>query len=69
MIGRTDVFNDATCLACNGTGRDRKKRSRKCPDCFGDGKALVCRTCGERMPCSGTRSDIMDQGVCMKVIG
>lgn len=31
------------------------------------GKTLLCRSCGERMPCSGTDFDIMDQGRCLNV--
>ncbi len=63
MTGRQDVEYTATCLACNGSGRDRKNRKRKCPDCS-RGKMGVCTTCGERMPCSGTLDGVMDQGVC-----
>lgn len=64
MLERSDVAWTGTCRTCLGNGRDPKKRTRKCPGCHGDGKAAVCQSCGEHMPCPGTRLDVMDQGSC-----
>lgn len=66
MIGRMDVVAGGPCKHCKGTGRDPKKRKRPCPSCDGSKVQLVCKSCGEDMPCSGTRDDVFDQGYCMK---
>jgi len=66
MMGRIDVRLSGFCKLCGGTGRDPKKRKRTCPKCFGSKMTLVCESCGEDMPCSGTRDDIFDQTYCMR---
>jgi DnaJ-class molecular chaperone len=66
MMGRLDIRLQGTCGTCNGTGKDPKKRTRKCPTCNGSGKKLVCQSCGEEMPCSGTDPNIFDQTYCRK---
>jgi len=66
MMGRIDVELRGCCDLCGGSGRDPCKRKRSCPKCRGTGKALVCTTCGERMPCSGTDPNIFDQASCNK---
>ncbi len=65
MIGRQDLIKVGRCTLCKGEGRDPKCRKRKCSKCFGDGKKLVCGTCGEDMPCFGTRNDVFDQSSCL----
>lgn len=64
MIGRLDVRPGGPCPNCEGTGKDPKKRTRACPVCFGSKVKLVCQTCGEDMPCSGTESNVRDQAQC-----
>jgi hypothetical protein len=45
MLGRMDLVR-RTCPHCSGTGKDPKKRTRPCPTCSGEKKALFCRQCG-----------------------
>ena len=63
-IGRTDTAYAGPCKHCHGSGKDPKKRTRVCPKCAGVGRQLICRTCGDDMPCRGTNPNIMDQSVC-----
>lgn len=64
MFGRMDIGLFGNCRECNGSGRSRKNRKRKCPKCSGSGKKVVCFSCGDEMPCSGTEEDMMDQSWC-----
>lgn len=64
MIGRLDVRPQGPCPHCEGTGTDPKKRTRPCPVCHGTRVKLVCLTCGEDMPCSGTDPNVRDQAQC-----
>jgi DnaJ-class molecular chaperone len=66
MMDRLDVRPGGPCAHCDGKGTDPKKRKRPCPVCHGSKVKLVCESCGEDMPCSGTRDDILDQTYCMK---
>lgn len=63
MEGRFDI-EYVDCTHCNKSGKDPKKRKRKCPICNGMKKQASCGTCGELMPCSGTDFGMMDQSVC-----
>ena len=63
MFERLDL-ESRECSNCHGSGKDPKKRTRKCPICYGSGKELYCSTCGNKMPCPGTR-DLLDQGNCI----
>jgi len=65
VIGRMDLIY-RTCPNCHGNGEDPRKRTRMCPKCHGYGKAHFCKTCGEAMPCSGTRTDMLDQSYCIR---
>lgn len=67
MIGRLDVRPGGPCPNCKGKGTDPKKRTRQCPVCFSSGRKLVCLTCGEDMPCSGTDTNVFDQAQCRKL--
>lgn len=60
-----DLGYGRPCEACVGSGKDRKNRKRKCPKCHGVGKTLICTSCEEDMPCSGTKN-IHDQSYCLK---
>jgi len=66
MMERIDIEYKGICSACLGNGRDPKNRKRDCPKCGGNGKKLVCKNCGETMPCSGTDPDMIDQSWCNK---
>jgi len=66
MMGRMDVVRQGSCYACGGSGKDRRRRTRPCPKCDGTGKGLVCSSCGESMPCSGTDPNMFDQSSCNK---
>jgi len=63
MFGRMDL-ESTTCLDCHGSGKDPRKRKRKCPRCDGSGSIARCRTCGHLMPCPGTLENVLDQGYC-----
>jgi RecJ-like exonuclease len=63
MLGRMDVI-PAVCRACNGTGNDKRKRTRPCPTCQGAGKVPYCKTCKQYMPCPGTSKTVLDQTYC-----
>ena len=40
---RSYVYID--CEVCKGSGKDQKKRKRKCPKCGGSGKSPICKDC------------------------
>lgn len=63
MMGRMDT-ELRTCPDCKGSGKDPKKRSRRCPGCRVPGRADFCKTCGDRMPCRGTDPGMCDQTFC-----
>ncbi len=64
MIGRMDLELAGNCGVCFGRKRNPKKRKEKCPKCHGTGRKTICTSCGEEMPCGGTRT-IFDQSYCM----
>ena len=64
MMGRLDVEPSAWCTNCSGTGKDPKKRTRKCPKCV-NGKMMTCQSCYHVMPCPGTDTGIIDQSHCL----
>ncbi len=63
MIGQNTHLSDEDCKTCGGTGADPKKRKRKCLDCNGSGKVMVCSNCLEPFPCSGMAPNVFD-GQC-----
>jgi len=63
-IGRMDVVSIGSCGVCNGKGLDPRNRKNKCPGCLGSGNQDICNSCGEPMPCPGTRADVIDQQIC-----
>lgn len=56
MFGRMDVKVEE--CPCNGDDKE-------CDACGGTGWMEVCTTCGETMPCTGTKP-IFDQTYCSK---
>ena len=54
------------CPVCYGTGKDPKKRTRKCPQCDGRGRAAFCTRCGQLDPCPGIPTNVID-GTCLRV--
>lgn len=65
MLGRSDVAPTTICPICFGTGRDIKKRKRKCPRCQGGGSVMTCQNCYHVMPCPGTDPNMFDQSSCL----
>lgn len=45
FMGRIDLV-DVRCSGCGGTGRDPRKKKRRCPMCDGIGWARACPKCG-----------------------
>jgi len=62
MIGRLDT-KKGICPDCNGTGRDPKKRTRKCSGCDGTAMVEVCTACGYIVG-RGCSSQALDSSYC-----
>jgi len=64
MMGRQDL-EEVMCPTCRGQGADQRNRNRRCPACFGTGKADRCMHCGGiyGVQC---KDEVLDQTWCMK---